>query len=57
MSGYQGTALGRAFNLIDKNTLERKDMLIFVNEIDGRDLRLDKVPPNHSWNEQRSSGL
>ena len=32
---------------MDRNSLERKDMLVFVNEVDGRDLTLDNVPPKH----------
>jgi hypothetical protein len=35
---------------MDQNALEPKDVLVFVNEVDGRDLALDNVPSNHSWN-------
>jgi len=32
----------------DRNALERKDMFVFVNKIDGRNLFLGNVPPKHS---------
>ena len=31
-----------------QDALERKDMLVFMNEVYGRDLLLYDVPPNHS---------
>ena len=30
------------------NSLEREDVFIFMNEVDGRDLVLDNVPSEHS---------
>lgn len=33
---------------MEQNPLERKDMFVFVNEVNGRDLLLDNVPPEHS---------
>ena len=31
-----------------QNVLKRKDVFVFVNEVDGRDLTLDNVPPKYS---------
>jgi hypothetical protein len=33
---------------MDRNVLERKDVLIFANEVKGRDLILDNPPPKYS---------
>jgi hypothetical protein len=32
---------------MDRYALERKDVLVFVDEVDSRDLTLNNIPPKH----------
>ena len=45
------------FTLVDENTLERKDVFVFVDEVNSRNFLLDDIPPKHGWNEGRLNVL